>query len=298
VIDYLSQIINARYLIAPEVVDNYIPLALACLCGIKIEFEAYEKNRAKADVIAAKDGQLNTADKWDLIEGSAPENSIAIIPIQDEIFSWRTMELVRLINLAENNPNIIAVLFLVNTPGGMVFYTDIASEAIKAMQKPKITFVLNMAASAGMWLISATDRIIMSSQLDRVGSIGVMTSMMDFTRMFRDKLGIDKTDLYATKSTGKNLETRTFLDAALEIAERTAPIIANLDFVNEIFHQAIHDNLGIDLSSEVFTGKMYFAKDAIDMGLAHEINSFEYAANLAYKRGLEYSIKSFFNSKH
>lgn len=295
-IDRISQILNARWLISQEVIYNYLPAFIAFVNGQKIDLNASEKDRLKPYLVSASAGQINLVDKYDIQDDNAPGNSIAIIPIQNEILAWRTMDLVRVIDLAEDNPNIIGVVFLVNSPGGMVFYTDIAATAIKEMQKPSVSFVMNMAASAAMWLISGTGRIIASSPLDRLGSVGTMATMWDFAKFLKEKLNIDIIDIYADKSTAKNIEVRTLLDNSLTMEERTALIREDLNYVNDFFHKAIQDNLGIVPSSEVFTGKIYNATRAIEMGLAHEINTFEYAVNLAFKMGLEYSINSFINS--
>jgi ClpP class serine protease len=123
-----------------------------------------------------------------------------------------------------------------------------------------------------------------------------MATMWDFAKFLKEKLNIDIIDIYADKSTAKNIEVRTLLDNSLTMEERTALIREDLNYVNDFFHKAIQDNLGIVPSSEVFTGKIYNATRAIEMGLAHEINTFEYAVNLAFKMGLEYSINSFINS--
>ncbi len=297
-IDRISQILNARWLISQEVVYNYFPAFLSIINGAKFDLSAIEKAQPKPYLISAQSGVINLVNKYDLQDDNAPENSIAIIPIQGEILAWRTMELVQYIAQAEANPNIIAMVFMVNSPGGMVFYTDIAAAAIKAMQKPSISFVMNMAASAAMWLISGTGKIIASSPLDRLGSVGTMASVMDMAGFLKNKLGIDVFEIYADKSTSKNSEIRTLLDSSLDMDARTAPIREDLNYVNEYFHKAIQDNLSIDPESEVFTGKIFNATRAIEVGLLHEINTFEYAVNLAHTMGLEYQINSFIHSNN
>lgn len=293
-INRITQLLNARWLIDAEVVYNYLPVFLSFLNGQK--FTALNQSSdVKPYAVAASGGQLNLVHRYDLNAADLPENSVALIPIQGEILSWRTMELVQFINQAESNPAIIAVIFLVNSPGGMVFYTDIAAAAIKSMQKPSVAFVLNVAASAAMWLISGTNRIIASSPMDRFGSIGVMAKVMDFSRMFKEKLNIDIYEICADKSALKNAEMRTLLDQSLTMEERTAPIRGDLNFVNDLFHQAICENLSITADSEVFDGKTYYAARAIELGLAHEINTFEYAANYVYKLGLTNSINNYLN---
>jgi ClpP class serine protease len=66
----------------------------------------------------------------------------------------------------------------------------------------------------------------------------------------------------------------------------TQSIVDDLDFVNGIFHKTIQDNLGISADSEVFTGAIYNAAQAVDLKLINEINTLEYAIDYAYKQGL------------
>lgn len=283
----VSQILNARWLIHQEVILNYLPVFFSFLNGARIDIQGQEDNIdiRKPYVVSASETQINLVDRYDMESGDVPANSIAIIPIRGEIMSWHSMDLARYISMAEQDPKIIGVVFLVNSPGGMIFYIDIVAAAIKAMTKPAVSFVMNMAASAALWLVSATDKIILSSPLDRVGSIGTMASIYDFTRLFKDKLGIDIYEIYADAAVNKNNEMRTLLNQTLTMEERTAPIRDDLNFINDFFHQAISDNLNIDRSSEVFSGKVYYAQKAIELGLAHEINTFEYAVNLAHQLG-------------
>lgn len=294
-INRLSQILNARWLINQEVVYNYIPMLISFLKGGNLDLlSAAEKETAKPYCLSAgSSDSINLVNKYDLLQGDFPSNSIAIIPIQGIIMSDDSIRLVNYLSLAEANPNVVAIILLVNTPGGMVFYIDIAANYLKGLKKPVVSYVLNMSTSAAMWLISSSKKIILSSPIDRVGSIGVMTSVMDFSRLLSEFLKIDQYDIYADASTDKNGPIRKLLDSSItSMEERTSLIREELNFVNDIFHQAIQTNLGIDKSSEVFTGKTYYAQKAIELGLAHEINSFEYAVNLAHQMG---QINQFIN---
>lgn len=293
-IDRLSQLLNSRWLINQEVVSNYIPLFFAFLNGYKLSDTLPAKDQPY--VLPCRAGEINIVESYDLASTDIPENSVAVFPLSGEILSWKSMKLVSQLQEADQNPNIISHLLLVNTPGGMVFYTDLAAASIKNLQKPSVAFVMNMAASAGMWMISGTSRIIASSPLDRIGSIGTMATIMDYSNMLKQKLGIDLFEIYADKSTEKNQHIRTLLNTALTMEERTAPIREDLNFVNEVFHQTISDNLFISRDSEVFSGKIYNAQHAIDLGLCHEINTFSYAVNYAYQLGLVNTINHFIHS--
>ncbi len=286
----LSDILSARWLIYRNEILNYLPLMVSFLNGNKMAISDFGADKENNKPYAVAEGPGKLADRWDLNDIELPENSIAVIPIQGVMVAWKTMELIDHIRMAENNPKIISILFLVNTPGGMVFMTDIAADAIKNSPLPSVAFVLNMAASAGMWLVSACNERIASSQLDRFGSIGVKTSFTDINGFLKDKLGITIYDIYATKATEKDGEIRALLSGD------TKPIVDDLDFTNDIFHQVIIQNLGISEDSPAFTGAMFSAKRAIELGLCDRIDSIENAIDAAYKLGMKNRIQSMFNN--
>lgn len=286
--DRIIEILNARWLIYQDVILNYVPLFFSFMNGMRIAPGDFVNEKNKSTPYAIN--PVNTALTYELNSKDIPDNSVAIIPIQGVITSWKSMNIERFVLQAEENQNIISKLFLVNTPGGMVFYTDILSKTIKQSSKPNIGYVLQMAASGGMWISSNFDRIIASSKLDMFGSIGVMTSFTDLTRFLKEKLNIDIYEIYASKSTKKNEIYRALTDSALSVEDKTKTLVGELDFINEEFHSVIRNNLKIPESSEVFTGKMYFAEEAIKQGLAHDINSFDYALQYAYKEGLKNKV--------
>lgn len=290
-INRLQEIFDAKWLIHRDVILSYIPIFISFLNGSTLT-ALDNKSVIKP---YARSGDINLTMCYDLTSPDIPSNSVAVIPIQGVLVSWVTMDIVRYIQMAEANPNIIAIVFLTNTPGGMVFYIDIADAAIKKSPLPSVAYVMNMAASSGQWLISSAKRIFASSPMDQFGCIGTMTTYIDMMGFLKDKLGISIIDIYASKSTRKNEAIRKLQDTSLTMEERTAGVVDQLDFVNEFFHKAIRNNLGIKKDSEVFTGATYFAQQAIDLGLAHEINTLDYAINYAYKLGLANNIKNQFN---
>jgi len=281
----IAELVNSKWLIHHEAILGYIPSFISYINGNQMAIQPDPAVLAKKKpFVIAKAGDINLVTRWDLEDQNLPELSVAVIPIQGALTSYNTMNLATYVQQAEAHPNIISILFLINTPGGMVFYTDICTNIIKNCSKPTIGFVLQMCASAGMWLASAMDYRIVSSELDRIGSIGVMTSVSNLNTFLKEKLGIDIEEIYATKSENKNLQWKEFLKGNFK------PIVEDLDYTNEIFHQTIITNLGIDKDSPVFKGDTYFAKEAIKLGLANEINTIDYAIQYAITEGYKSSF--------
>ncbi len=289
-LDRLFQVLASDWLIHQDTVLSYLPAFIAFLNGAKFELkaEAGPKPYIKAFNTDGTPDLISTVGKYDLTDINIPENSVAVISIQGPIYSWQTMQLINDIKDAEENPQISSILFLVSSPGGMVSQLDIAADTIKNLSIPTVAAIFEMSASAAMWLTSAMNYRIATSPMDQAGSIGVMTSITDMSGLLKDKLGIVITDLYATKSINKNAEIRAFLEKG-----EKGPITTKLDFINNYFHAQVQKYLGIKADSEVFTGDIYFAEQAKEMGLINEINTMDYALQYAYTLGLKNKISTF-----
>jgi len=297
--DRVLEVLDSKWLIHRDTAISYIPLLVAYLNGQPVAFNLNDKKgrfsrpnvlvktAAGFSAMFPENGDTPTCD---FSSPDLPEHSVALIPIQGPIFSWDSLKLIESVNQAQGNDKIISALFVVNSPGGQVFMTDIAAQTIKGFNKPTVGMIMNMAASAAMWMISGMTYRIATSPMDLIGSIGVYTSFMDMQVLLKDKLGITITDIYATLSTRKNEMVRALKEGNLE------PITKDLDFVNDIFHQAIRDNLGIDQRSEIFTGAIYNAIEAQKHGLITEIGSMDSAYQKAYEEGLIYKMNQFYKS--
>ena len=280
-------------LINHDSIVSYITILMSFLSGASINLEQFKDDKK------AYATQINSAREWNLDDPNLPENSVAVIPVQGVITTWKSMQIECMVKQANDNPNIIAILFITNSPGGMVVYTDILANTIKNSSIPVVDYIIGMEASAALWAMSGADLRICSSPLDYVGSIGVMMNYMDFTRMLKEKFMIDIESFYARKSTRKNEVARALADVNKPLDERSAGLLDDLDFTNDYFHQAIQSNLSIDAGSEVFSGAIYYAQKSIDLGLANEINpSVEYALEQAFALGMKSKINTIINQNN
>lgn len=279
----LLSILSAQWLIHQDTATAYLPLLIALTRGEKFSLDL--SNYYSTEIMAlSEDTLLPVVGKTELSDQSVPENSVAVLPLQGPICSWDSLHLMQQLSLVEANDKINSVLLAVNSPGGMVSQTDLVAETIRSMNKPVVAAISGMAASAAMWVISAASYRIATSPMDLIGSVGTKVSIQDYSALL-DKIGIKVSDFYATKATRKDEEMR-----AIRTGGDPAPITAFVDFVNDVFHQAISRNLGIEAGSEVFTGATFFAGKAISLGLINEINTRDYALNHAYQLGLKNKI--------
>ena len=106
-----------------------------------------------------------------------------------EMFGFTSYELIELqASAMAMNENVRAILMDFDTPGGVASECFDAARNLKAIEKPMIGAVHDMACSAGYALISACDEIF-STETGDSGSIGVYTLHADYTRSL-DRDGI------------------------------------------------------------------------------------------------------------
>lgn len=284
--DKIQQILNGPMLCESGARSS---LLIAIVSAIKNgSINAMEEKLTNDDIVSKAyamnpiSGKVQTADEYELNENDLPDNSVAVLWLEGMIYPWKSYRLEQQIIAINENPRIVATLVVINSPGGMVHRVDITTNAIKNSTKPVVAYVTGLACSGAMWLASAAHRIFCASPGDQLGSIGVMTTYMNDKKFF-ESMGMETKDIYATLSTEKNEQGR-----AAEAGD-FAPIVSNLDFYNDLFHKTISENLGIALDTEnhVFKGRVFFAQEAIALGLAHEMGDMNTALNYALSEGMK-----------
>jgi protease-4 len=166
------------------------------------------------------------------------------------------------------------MVLVVDSPGGQVAGTDLLAEAIKKSTTPVVAFIDGLAASAAYWIISGADKIIASSDLDRIGSIGTMLMAEDL-RPALEQLGVKFHEVYATLSVDKNSDINQVLDGKYDQYRENV-----LDIINAKFLSTVKEYRP-NLNETAITGKIYFAPQAIELGLIDQIGSFEQAIEVA-----------------
>lgn len=206
-----------------------------------------------------------------------PLNSVGIIPISGPITKYNG-ECGEPGSIARNSwlldmkkrDNIGSVVLLLDTPGGQVGAQNASMNIIESMGKPVLSYVDGMCASLGMWYSSVSDEVYLSDEEDQMGSVGSYATILDFQGYY-EKMGLKLHKIYAPQSTEKNEEYR----AAIE---------GNYEPMQEMLRQ--HTNRFIQFVKTKRTaaaataeqwnkGKLFFAKDAVRLGLADGIKPFD-----------------------
>lgn len=173
---------------------------------------------------------------------------------------------------AASDPNISAILLLVDSPGGTVSGTaDLATEVTKARQsKPVYAYVEDLAASAAYWVASSADKVFANNPTALVGSIGTYAGLYDLSGLAGQQ-GI-KAKLYKTGP----LKGAGFPGTEIT-AEQDAAFQKMVDDTQSHFAAAVQTNrkLSAEQMKAVTTGGVFLATEAQSLGLIDGIKSFD-----------------------
>ena len=269
---HLHNIINGVWMIEKSFATNYLPYVTDFL-----------QNPTKAVAKRKSEKFLSIYNGYDSRAHihalkNAPENSIAVINICGAITKYDQFcgpdglqSKAEILKHCYANDNISGVVLKIDSGGGSATAMFLMQEAISERTKEVVAFIDDLACSAAYGIASACDYIVANRATAQIGSIGAYLTIANFQKYFQ-KRGIEVRDVYATLSTDKNEEIRQALDG------NDAPLLKMIDTFNESFLASIEKNREGKLSAgrDVWgTGKVWFAEDALKLGLIDEINSFQ-----------------------
>lgn len=169
---------------------------------------------------------------------------------------------------AEENNAVKGVMLKFDTPGGEVSGIQSLGKVISNFKKPVWGHANEQAASGGLWLISACDRVMLTETAE-IGSCGVVMAHADYSKALEGE-GIDVTLIFegAHKVDGNPYEP---LPSAV-----LADFQADLKQLRTLFATTVATNRGIPTEQVMATeARMYRGQLAIEQGLADSVMSFD-----------------------
>ncbi len=172
-----------------------------------------------------------------------------------------------------SNSNNKGLLLYVNTPGGGVYESDELYLKLKEYKettgRPVWTYMGATACSGGYYISMASDRICANRNCT-TGSIGVIMSLIN-TKGLYDKLGIQEIDI----ASGPN---KAMGSSGSELTEEQRQILQSS--VNEAYEQFLGiisegRNMDVETLRPIADGRIYTAKQAMDLGLIDQIDTYE-----------------------
>ena len=188
-------------------------------------------------------------------------------------------EIISQLDEAGENPNVKAILFRVNSPGGSAAASQEIYEELKKVEKPVVVSVSEVCASGAYYIASAADRIV-ANRASSVGSIGVICQIPNYEDLY-EKLGIEYTTIKQGKFKDVGSSDRPVTEEEKSLLEAQ---------LKEIYWQFISDvaesrNMDVSDVEDLATGWVFLGTEALDLGLIDEIGNYKDAINIAAQLG-------------
>lgn len=297
----LSGIMRGKWLIDKPWAMSQLPILLSMLNGNAVSFNynqaekkdglqrpGYSQNEMPYCIdpktMQQSNAYINTWERGWVPNPNIAEGSVAIVPISGPITKYNgecgeygSIKRASWLHEFASRKNIGSIVQIIDTPGGEARAANGYVTAMKSTGKPVLSLVDGMCASLGVWYSSNSDEVYMSSEMDEIGSIGSYCSLLDFTG-YLEKEGIKLIEVYAPQSTDKNKDYRDAL------AGDTAAIENDLKLHVDAFISSVKNGRGDKAAArekEWSSGKMFYAKDAVKIGLADGIATFEHVVSKA-----------------
>jgi signal peptide peptidase SppA len=272
----LNDIIHGQWAISPDGYNQILAAYESHISGDKLDLKSIQKaNEALFNL--AVDGEL-TDSGFVLRDGAAIIEINGVLSKRQNFFSFlfggaSTEQIGSMFLAAINDERVDHVILKMDSPGGNVVGTaDLARLIFDNRGKKRITaFADGTLASAAYWIASAAHEILISSDTNNVGSIGVVTTVEDFSRA-QENFGLKITEIVTGKfkragSSNKPLDADS-QDYLQGIVDRLLVSFANdvAEFRGMTFEEVIA------MSEE---GKIFIGRDAIDNGMVDGVSTIE-----------------------
>jgi capsid assembly protease len=185
---------------------------------------------------------------------------------------------------AENDPEVIAAVLNIDSPGGVVNGCATTGAAIRKFggKKPIGAWTDGSMTSAAYWAGAATGNVYIGSDTTELGSIGVVGGHTDISKA-EEMTGKKTTILTAGKYKGVG---HPF--GALS-PEHQAVMQDRLDYSYTVFVDTIAEYRGVPVEtvlSDMADGRVFSGRQAIDAGLADGLVSFDGMIAMMREKGI------------
>jgi len=183
---------------------------------------------------------------------------------------------------ALDDQEVTGIILNVDSPGGEANGADELAKAIyeARSQKPVVAYVSGLAASAGYWLATAAERVVVSD-MAVLGSIGVVISMKDDTEA-KEKRGVKDITFVSSQSPNKRPDINS--------EEGKSSVQTMINDLADVFVSAVAKHRGVDVETviEKFgAGGVEVGAKAVALGMADSVGDFEgVLASLVKKGGM------------
>lgn len=220
-----------------------------------------------------------------LSNGDARE-TVAVVPLEGLIMEREKTRFGHLMERAENDNNVKAVVIRIDTPGGDVTASDEIYERILKFKskKPGVPVVVSMgglATSGGFYAACAADHLF-AEETTLTGNIGVLMPSYNFSKLM-DKYGVEDQTIVSTGAIYKDAGSPTAPQT-----EKDRAYLQNIaDTLFARFKKVVVTGRGPNLKGSIDTiadGRALLVDEALKDGLIDEKGDQDDAVNYAAKQ--------------
>lgn len=285
---FVTELLRGEWLIHNP--EAYYEYAENLRNKLDLNFDSKTKIHEKSlDILDSYGNPLRSSDG----NITVPANSIARVEMRGEIVAYSDWcaigadEIVANLFKAQEISNVDATIFEIDSPGGSTKAIDPFRQFAKYKTKPVIGLVKD-ALSLGYWgAVEVCDYIMLNGDISsRVGSIGVVASFRDNTKAL-EALGVKIHEIYPPESNFKN---KDYTDA--KAGDYKGIIKNTLSPLAISFQDSVKANRPkLLLEDGVLNGGVYFAKEALRLGLIDGVGDIRIAIAKAKELALVNAFK-------
>ena len=189
-----------------------------------------------------------------------------------------SLDIVELIEKADKNPNIKAIMLEINSPGGSAVASEEIANAVRKTNKTTVAWIREVGASGAYWIASSAEHVV-ASRVSITGSIGVIASYLEFPGLLeRYNVTYQRLVSGKYKDIGSPLKEMT--------AEEKAIFQQNLDAIKDYFVSEVAKNRNMNKKDvdRIANGLFYLGAQAKELGLVDELGGKDEAIRYIEKR--------------
>lgn len=185
--------------------------------------------------------------------------------------------LARAFRKAEEDPNIAAVVFHVDSGGGSALASDLIWREANRLRekKPVVAYMGDVAGSGGYYVLAGADHIVAQSAT-LTGSIGVIGGKI-VTRGVYDRLNANWEIIQRGQHAVMDLPDDPYTE------EERGKVLAQIQSIYELFKKRVAEGrrMNVDEVEEIARGRVWTGRQALDIGLVDELGDFQVALDRA-----------------
>ena len=176
-----------------------------------------------------------------------------------------SQDIVELIEKADKNSNIKAIILEINSPGGSAVASQEIADAVAKANKTTVAWIREVGASGAYWVASASDHIV-ANRASITGSIGVIASYLEFPGLLEEY-----------NVSYRRLVSGEYKDIGSPFKEMTKEekelFQQDLDSIRDYFVSEVAENRHLSKKDvdKVANGLFYLGAQAKELGLVDQL---------------------------